>query len=336
MRRVPVSRRALRATAALAGVGVLTLGLAACSGGSDSDDADNADINIVASTAIWGSIAQRVIDDAKDDGSDLDVTVTTILTGTDVDPHDYEATAKDISAIRDADVVVGNGAGYDNWLTDSASDSAEVITAAPVTEGHDHEGEGDEGDDHADHDHAAEDHDHGSEDADVNPHVWFNLDLVDHFADDLAAYLHSKDDSFPEHATGVADDIAKAGDQLKALPAANVLLTEPVAGLLLTDTKLKDVTPEGFSHATLSESEPSAADLSAARDLITDGTVNILITNVQAETPAAQQLNDAAKDKGLGDRNAIINVNETPDAGQDYFDYLSNVVNALEKATADL
>ena len=319
-------RHPRRTAAALTGAVVLTLGLTACSGDRDSA-ADNGDLRIVASTAVWGSIARQVVDDAKDDGSTLDVTVDTVLSGTDDDPHEYEATARDIAKIRDADVVVGNGAGYDNWLTDNASDGAEIITADQVTSGHDH------GDDHSDDhsDHADDGHDHGH--AENNPHVWFNLMLVEHFADHLAQYLHSVDDSFPDRATGVSGELGKVTDRLKKLPEANAVLTEPVAADLLDGTKVRDVTPAGYAHATLAESEPSAADISAARDLITDGTATVLITNAQAQSPAASQLSQAAKDKGLDRKHAVINVNETPDNGQSYFDYLDNTVSALEKAT---
>lgn len=307
---------------ALAGAATLTLmlGVTACSGGSGDADADNADLNIVASTAIWGSIAQEIVDDAKDAGSDLDVSVSTILSGTDGDPHEYEATAQDIATIRDADIVLGNGAGYDNWLTDNAASDAEVITAAPTAAGHDH----------GDHDHG--DSDHG--DDDTNPHVWFNLPLVAQFADNLSSYLHGKDASFPATADSFTAEITDATDRMKALPAANVLLTEPVAALLLNGTKLTDVTPPAFAHATLEESEPSAADLAAARDLVSDGTVNVLITNAQAETAAAGQLTDAAKDKGLTKKDAVVNVNESPDNGQSYVDYLDALVSSLEKATS--
>jgi zinc/manganese transport system substrate-binding protein len=316
-------RHPRRTAAALTGAVVLTLGLTACSGDRDSA-ADNGDLRIVASTAVWGSIARQVVDDAKDDGSTLDVTVDTVLSGTDDDPHEYEATARDIAKIRDADVVVGNGAGYDNWLTDNAADGAEIITADQVTAGHDHGDHGDHGgDDHGD--------DHGH--AETNPHVWFNLMLVQHFADHLAQYLHSVDDSFPDRATGVSEDLGKVTDRLKKLPEANAVLTEPVAADLLDGTKVRDVTPEGYAHATLAESEPSAADISAARDLITDGTATVLITNAQAQSPAASQLSQAAEVKGLDKKHAGINVNVTPDNGQSYFDYLDNTVSALEKAT---
>lgn len=328
---------------ALAASAALTLGaagLTACSGGSDTRSADNADLRIVTSTAVWASVAQRVIDDAEDAGSDLDVSVSSVLSGTDGDPHEYEATAKDIATIRDADIVLGNGAGYDNWLTDNAASDAEIITAAPTAEGdgdHDH---GDHGDDSAAARAAAESTGAadaaGTDAADadaMNPHVWFDLMLVEHFADHLAQYLHSVDDSFPERATGVTDDLAEVKDRLDALPAADVLLTEPVALDILTGTKLTDVTPAGFAHATLTESEPSAADLASARDLIDDGTVDVLVTNNQAQTPASTRLTEAAKDKGLYRKDAVVNVNESPDNGQSYFDYLDALVSGLEKAT---
>ncbi|AWT26974.1 Manganese ABC transporter substrate-binding lipoprotein [Corynebacterium provencense] len=330
MRSLHLTARATRT--ALVAAAALTLtgaSLTACSGGSGDPAADNADLHIVASTAVWGSVAREVVDDARETGSDLDVTVTTILSGTDGDPHEYEATAKDIADIRDADIVIGNGAGYDNWLTDNAAPDAEVITAAPTTEGHDT----------GEHDHAGDDHSDSPSDGhgdspsdDVNPHVWFDLATVRDFADRLASSLHGRDSSFPDHADGVAGKLDDAGARLGKLPAADVLLTEPVAADLLKNTKLRDVTPEGFAHATLNESEPSAADLTAARDLISDGTVDILVTNTQAQTPAATRLVEAAQDKGLPDRDAVVNVNESPDNGQTYFDYLDNVVTALEKA----
>lgn len=318
-------RRPLRTTlAATAVVALGAAGLTACSGGSSGGNADNAAVHIVASTAVWGSVAQQVVDDAKDAGSTLDVSVTTILSGTDGDPHEYEATARDIAEIRDADVVVGNGAGYDTWLTDNAASGAEVLTAAEPGEAHDH---GDHGDAH---DTADAHADHAG---DTNPHVWFDLATVGAFADHLASYLHSVDASFPEKATGVADDLAAASDRLGKLPAAKVLFTEPVALDLIAGTKLTDVTPEGFTHATLTESEPSAADLAAARGLVADGGVDVLVTNAQSQTAASSQLVTAAKDAGLPAKDAVVNVNESPDNGQSYMDYLDTVITGLEKAT---
>lgn len=314
-RRFPLTRSRTATTTALAGVGALALGLSACAGGTEDSSADNAGVRIIASTSTWGDIAQQVVDDAD---SGLDISVDTVLSGTDDDPHEYEATARDISSIRDADIVVGNGAGYDNWLTDNAGDDAEFITAAPLGEAHDHDG---------DHDH---DHDHGSSilEGEDNPHVWFDLDAVTSFAEDLSAHLNSIDDSFPTGADGVHEMTDGFRDRVNELPHAHVVLTEPVAGLLFKDTEVHDITPEGFARTVLNEGEPSAADLSTTRDLITDGDVDALITNTQSESQSARQLTDAAEDLDV----PVIDINETPDSDQSFSDYVDDVITDLEDA----
>ncbi|MEJ6550730.1 zinc ABC transporter substrate-binding protein [Corynebacterium sp. USCH3] len=329
--------RASRATTVLAvtAAASLTLGLTACGSGADSGSeasADNGGIHVVASTSTWGDIAQQVVDDA--DAAD-DVTVDTILSGTDDDPHEYEATARDVATIRGADVVVGNGAGYDNWLTDNAGDDAEVITAAPLAEEHDHSDHSDHGD-HSEHgagDEQADghaDHDHGSGilEGEDNPHVWFDMDRVAEFADTLAAHLHSLDDGIPAEADGVREMTDDFRQRIADLPHAHVVLTEPVAGLLLRGSEVHDVTPEGFARAVLNEGEPSVADLSTTRDLVTDGEADALITNTQSESQASRQLTDAAEDNDV----PVVNVTETPGADDDYAGYVDGVITDLEDA----
>lgn len=287
-------------------IATLALGVTSCAGGSGDSPADGDKIKLVASTSIWGSIAEDITE-----GRD-DVEVTTILSSKDDDPHEYEATARDIATVKDADIVVANGAGYDNWLTDNVEEGTPLVTAQPLAEGHDHGHEG---------------HDHGH-DA-TNPHVWFDLDVVSEFEKKLSAELHKLNSDIPES----DDDVTKKTDELKQrvekLKGKNVILTESVAAELIEDSNLKDITPEGFAHAVNNESEPSAADLAATRQLIKDKKADILITNEQSETPAASQLTEAAKEAGI----KVVNVNETPDEGQDYFEYADALIKQLEDAT---
>ena len=291
---------------AVLSIATLALGVTACAGGSGDSAADGDKIKLVASTSIWGSIAKDITE-----GRD-DVEVTTILSSKDDDPHEYEATARDIATVKDADIVVANGAGYDNWLTDNVEEGTPLVTAQPLAEGHDHGHEG---------------HDHGH-DA-TNPHVWFDLDVVSEFEKKLSVELHKLNSDIPES----DDDVTKKTDELKQrvekLKGKNVILTESVAAELIEDSNLKDITPEGFAHAVNSESEPSAADLAATRQLIKDKKADILITNEQSETPAASQLTEAAKEAGI----KVVNVNETPDEGQDYFEYADALIKQLEDAT---
>lgn len=70
-----------------------------------------------------------------------------------VDPHDYEPTPLDINAIADADLIVKNGIGVEEWLEDTiatASSDAPVVDASAGVDVH--VGEGGEGDPHIWHD----------------------------------------------------------------------------------------------------------------------------------------------------------------------------------------
>lgn len=298
---------------AVLSIATLALGVTACAGGSEDSAADGDKIKLVASTSIWGSIAEDITE-----GRD-DVEVTTILSSKDDDPHEYEATARDIAKVKDADIVVANGAGYDNWLTDNVEEETPLVTAQPLAAAHHHHGEG----------HGADEHAHEHSHDETNPHVWFDLDVVSEFEKKLSTELHKLNSDIPES----DEDITKKTDELKArvekLSGKNVILTESVAAELIDDSDLKDVTPEGFTHAVNSESEPSAADLAATRQLITDKKADILITNEQSETSAASQLTEAAKEAGI----KVVNVNETPDEGQDYFEYADSLIKQLEDAT---
>lgn len=92
------------------------------------------------------------------------------IIGPDQDAHSFEPTPRDIIKIQEADVVVLNGVGFDQWL--------QKILAANKYEGviinasqnialislDDEEG------DHDDHSHEHEGHDHGE----FDPHIWQN------------------------------------------------------------------------------------------------------------------------------------------------------------------
>ena len=326
--------------AAIFGALTLTTGLAACAeGGSQDNPAENTEFKVVASTPVWGDIAKAVIESV--DGAEKTFSVETIMENKDDDPHGYEATAADIAKAKSADLIAANGAGYDNWLTDNADD-APIVSALPLAAAHTHDhGEDDHGRDHDheghDHEHDHEGHDHGDDEhahdrgSGQNPHAWLDMDIVNAFADNLAAQLHELDEDFTaelDEDAEIKEKTASYTERMKKLPAKKVMLTESVAEAIVEDSSLEDITPESFAKAVAREAEPSAADLAAAKKLITDGKLDVLITNEQAQTPATEELTKAAKDKNV----ATVNVNETPDRGTTYFDYVDDILKQLEDA----
>ena len=155
------------------------------------------------------------------------------------------------------------------------------------------------------------------------------MDTVNSFADNLAKELNAKDDSISKDPADFKKKTTEFADRIKALKGKNVILTESIASDVVKDSGLKDVTPEAFAKTVFAESEPSAADLAAAREVITSKKADILVTNEQSQTPAAEQLTSAAKDTGI----TIINVNETPENDQDYLQYADKLISDLEAAT---
>ena len=97
-----------RAPRLLAGLTIVTALLAsACSSGATPHTSGDKP-TVVAAEDFWGSIASQL-------GGDH-VSVTSIITNPNADPHDYEPTTADARDIATAGYVIENGIGYDPWV----------------------------------------------------------------------------------------------------------------------------------------------------------------------------------------------------------------------------
>ena len=339
--KTPFLRTALAASAAVG----LTMGLAACSDDSATADGNGGDagsgdtVKIVTSTKVWADVAQAVIGDAEG------VEVEPIIASNDTDPHSYQPTAADMALVEQADVLLAGGGHYDAWLTEAASsDSAAIILTAIDGDGFDGHGHGEEGheeeghaeEDHEGHDHSAEatdeeghakegheGHDHSTE---VNEHIWYDTDAVKSVASTLASEINAHWD------IGASDeDVVKRLDEIderKAkLPKSTTAQTHPLADDILAGTKIVDDTPEGYRRATLSESEPSAADVAAMLETIESGNLDFLIDAPQTRDQVSERLVKAAQAKGL----RIVNVYESPGANESFFDLYDRILDDLEQ-----
>ncbi|MDK8790808.1 zinc ABC transporter substrate-binding protein [Corynebacterium sp. MSK039] len=341
-------------------------------GGSQDNPAENTEFKIVASTPVWGDIAKAVIESVDgaektfsvetimenkdDDPHGYEATAADIAKAKSADLIAANGAGYDnwlTDNADDAPVVtalpLAAAHTHDHGDHDHGHEGHDHGHEGHDHEGHDHEGhdhEHDHGDheghdhEHA-HDHEGHDHDHGHDHeghdhghdhgSGQNPHAWLDMDIVNAFADNLAAQLHELDEDFPaelDEDAEIKEKTASYTERMKKLPGKKVMLTESVAEAIVEDSSLEDITPESFAKAVAREAEPSAADLAAAKKLITDGKLDVLITNEQAQTPAAEELTKAAKDKDV----ATVNVNETPDRGTTYFDYVDDILKQLEDA----
>ena len=268
-----------------------------------SDTVDNAEI--VATTNVWADVASAVT------GEDVDA----IITGDAVDPHHYEPSAKDLSRIKGADTVVANGGAYDAALY-TAAEQDRIIYAIPLLDEHEaHEHE-------HDHEHA-HDHAHMPDSLDELEHAWFAPEKVLQVAEDIA-------DRTGGDASDVKQRIGDIQSKLNAVPHVHIGMTETIAAGLVWGTELHDITPEEYIKASLNHQEPSAAAVAAFLEQIERGELDMLFVNPQSTNSATQRLADAAKAHNV----PVVEIRETPPAGQNFLDYFEEIVGQITDIAA--
>ena len=288
------NRFQLSPLAAIAATALAGAALAGCS--SESNDASGSDI--IATTNVWADVASAVT------GSDVDA----IITGDAVDPHHFEPSAKDLARIKGANTVVANGGAYDAALY-TAAEQDRIIYAIPLLDEHDHE--------HA-HDHA-----HMPDSLDELEHAWFAPEKVLQVAEDIA-------DRTGGDASDVKQRIGEIQSKLNAVPHVHIGMTETIAAGLVWGTELHDITPEEYVKASLNHQEPSASAVAAFLEQIERGELDMLFVNPQSTNSATQRLADAAKAHNV----PVVEIRETPPAGQNFLDYFEEIVGQITDIAA--
>ncbi|AJE68257.1 ABC transporter substrate-binding protein [Corynebacterium glutamicum] len=302
---------------------ILPLVLAGCSTGSaDSADSTNAagadSLKVVTSTQVWADVAEAVAPD---------VDIEAIITGGDIDPHSFEPSATDMAKVSEADIIIVGGGGYDSWLYGTLEDDDRIIHALDLSE-HDHS-------EHDDHEHEAEeahehDHDEEGHDHDVdNEHVWYSTEYVSEVAEEFAEKVTELDPEAQADATAVTTKMDELHNQIHDLPAVRIAQTEPIADHILSHSDMVESTPEGYRATTLSESEPTAADVASFQDAINNGDIDVLIYNPQSASTVATSLKDLAEEKGI----LVVEIYETPQNTENFLDVFTKAVDDLTAAT---
>jgi zinc/manganese transport system substrate-binding protein len=297
------------------------LALAGCaSGGAGQDDGR---ISVVASTNVYGQIAEAI-------GGD-DVDVASLISQASQDPHSFEPSARDQLSVSRADLVIENGGGYDPFmdqLIEASGTNAPVITAAELSpewpEHDDHATEGD-GDDH--------DHVEG-----FNEHVWYDPATMGKVAAAIADELSKLDSShaatFEANVAAFEKGIDTLSASLAALGSAHdgatVFVTEPVPLYLTAAAGLENTTPPAFSEAVEEGQDVPPATLLEALDLIRSGSVDVLIVNAQTGGAETDQVVAAAKEKGV----PVLSFTETLPQGKTYLEWMTMNVEDLQSALA--
>jgi zinc/manganese transport system substrate-binding protein len=286
-------RRPRRHTSMTAGIALLGLSvLAACGSGSAASSSAGGPLNVVAAENFWGDIASQI------GGSH--VSVTSIITDPNADPHSYETNPRDAAALSGATLVIENGAKYDTFvgqlLSTNPNPGRDVLTIATVV---------------------------GVSGDNPNPHLWYNPVYVTTAARAIESHLATHD---PADAATFATNLQTFLtayqpyiDTVQAIKAkygnTPIAYTERVAGYLVNTAGLRLATPATFAQSIEDGNDPAPADVAAMDAAMTGKLVKVLLYNAQVTSPVTQGVKALAMSNGI----PVVGVAETIPAGEHTF-----------------
>ena len=240
---------------------------------------------MVAAEDTYGNIAAQI--------GGPHVTVTSLLTSPNADPHLFEPGTSSGLAVAQARVVLQNGLGYDAFMTRLENASPNAGTRLVVTMA-DRLGV------------------HGNA---ANPHLWYDVPRLNTIARGIATAFIAED---PEHRLSYQEGLVRFESSLQPLRqevtrirtrfhGTPVAYTEPVPGYLVTAAGLRNLAPDSFTRPIEEGTEPSPSAVAAMDELIAKHRIRVLLYNHQAVSAITAQLLAAARSAGI----PVVPVSET-------------------------
>jgi zinc/manganese transport system substrate-binding protein len=264
------------------------------------------DLLVVAGENPWGNIASQIGGNKAH--------VLSILNNPNTDPHLYESDAKDAAEVAAAKVVIKNGAGYDDFVDKLVAGSGRTaqikqVNAQLVM---------------------------NASSAGVNPHLWYKVQDVPAMADAIEQAMASadpKDQSYfslnlGKFNTALVPINSILSDIKSKYGGEPVAYTERVAGYLLSDAGLRNVTPSGFARSIEDGSEPGPGDTAAMENLIKGHKIKALLYNTQTVSSATEQVKSLAKANHI----PVVGVSETLPTGVSYQTWMLSQAKAILNA----
>ncbi|WEG13671.1 zinc ABC transporter substrate-binding protein [Pullulanibacillus sp. KACC 23026] len=264
-------------------------------------------IKIVAAEDFYGEVAKAV-------GGDR-VEVTSIIDNPNTDPHDYEPTPEVARRVSQAQLIVYDGVGYDEWMDKliSADSSSKSKLITKVADDVLDKQEGD------------------------NEHVWYNPETMPKLAKKLAADLSKVDPSnkqtYHKNAQAFIDSLAPLQEKVQKLhqPSGEMIdVSEPVFDYMAKALNLR-VNDEKFALAIDEGTDPSAADVAKLQSDIKDKKINMFVYNIQNTGPTVDNLVKLAKSSGV----PVVKVTETEPKGKDYLEWMDDQLDQVAKALGE-
>jgi zinc/manganese transport system substrate-binding protein len=238
---------------------------------------------VVAAENVWGSILRQL--------GGTHVTVTSLLTDPNADPHDFEASAATARLFAQARYVILNGAGYDAWsqhLVDAdPSNDRTVMTVADVV----------------------------GRAPGANAHFWYDPACVERVADRITADLARIDPTSAPYYRARRAAFRRALEpyyaRIRKIRVAYggvaVGATESVFAYLAAALGLRLISPPAFMQAVNNGTEPPVSAVVDMDRQLAERRIRLLAYNVQTVTAVTTEA------RRIAERHAIpvIGISET-------------------------
>lgn len=270
---------------------VLVLTLTACSTKREANT-NNHKVDIVTSTNIYANIAKNVVGKHGE--------VQAVIKNGDTDPHDFEPTTNSAKEVANANIVISNGLGYDDWMTKLADSNDIHMTKV----GEELMGlkQGD------------------------NPHIWYNLDMPKKYVNYIVKRSSKID---PKHASyfrkngqtylNKIQSIKQLAAKIDAKHAKPVYVSEPVFDYALERCHFKIGNP-AFEEAVENETDPSAQVVHNMQESIKHKKISFFVNNVQASSSTVNGMVKLANQNQI----PVLKVRETMPNGTNYYHWMKN------------
>jgi zinc/manganese transport system substrate-binding protein len=278
--------------------------LSACSGGSagSATPSSSTAINVVAAENFYGDIVKQL--------GGNHVSVTSILSDPNIDPHQYESNAQTAIQVSKAQLVIENSGGYDGWMD-------KILSGSPnsnriVLKGYDV----------------------ALVKLPENEHVWYSIDNAATIAQAITNDLKKID---PADTTTFDSNLQTFKQSLQPIQQKIVAIKSKYAGtpVGLTETiylyqaaplGLNVLTPFEFQKAMAEGNDPPADTVVTAENQINHHQIKVLIYNEQTVTPSTTKLENDARAQNI----PIVPVTETMPPGKTYQTWMLDQLNTLE------
>ena len=270
----------VRTVAVLVAAVALISASAACGAGPT---AIAGSLNVVAGENFWGSIATQL--------GGTKVNVQSVVTDPNADPHEYESNTNDARAFAQADLVILNGAGYDDWgkklLDANSSSHRQVLNVADLL----------------------------GKKAGDNPHFWYDPAYVVKVADAITAKyksIGSGDASFFDlrrtaFTAALQPYNARIAEIKQRFAGVKVGSTESIFVYMAAALSLNLISPPEFMQAVSEGNDPPASAVVEFQNQVSAKEIKVLVYNVQTATAVTTNVKHLAQ---AGDI-PVVGISET-------------------------